>query len=210
MKKNILAVLALTFSVALFSCGKKDSSTTSNTDSKKDNTPVNTKTTEAPSNTSASASYYKVSSVTGSSAKNVSPNFTWDENGKKMSMNDLKGNVVLVNLWATWCGPCKKEIPDLSKISQEMKDKNVKILGVNVMQDAKSQTIGDFLKSNPIPYTILDGNDELVKAFADATKNEIEAVPTTFVVDKKGNIVETIVGMRDEASFKSVINKYNN
>lgn len=206
MKKNILIAFALVFSIALYSCGKKDSSTA---DNKTDNTPVPTKTNSDTKTTSA-ASYYTVSSVTGSSAKNVAPNFTWEENGKKMSMSDLKGNVVLVNLWATWCGPCKKEIPDLSKISQEMKDKNFKMIGVNVFQNPKSQPIGEFLASNPIPYTILDAGEDFVKAFSDATKSDIEAVPTTFVVDKKGNIVETIVGARDEATFKSTINKYMN
>lgn len=206
MRKNILIALALIFTIALSSCGKKDASTT--TETKKDNTPAPTKTTDTKTN--SAASYYTVSSVTGSSSKNVSPNFAWEENGKKMSMADLKGNVVLVNLWATWCGPCKKEIPDLSKISQDMKDKNIKIIGVNVFQNPKSQPIGEFLASNPIPYTILDAGEDFVKAFADATKSEVEAVPTTFVVDKKGNIVETIVGARDEASFKSTINKYLN
>lgn len=206
MKKNILIAFALVFSLALYSCGKKDEKVT---ETKKDNTPAPTLTTTGTTQTKA-ASYFTVSSVTGSTSKNVAPNFTWEENGKKMSMNDLKGNVVLVNLWATWCGPCKKEIPDLSKISQELKDKNFKMIGVNVFQNPKSQSIGDFLSSNPIPYTILDAGEDFVKAFSDATKSDIEAVPTTFVVDKKGNIVETIVGARDEATFKSTINKYLN
>lgn len=206
MKKNILIAFALVFSLALYSCGKKDEKVT---ETKKDNTPAPTQTTTGSTQTKA-ASYYTVSSVTGSTSKNVAPNFTWEENGKKMSMNDLKGNVVLVNLWATWCGPCKKEIPDLSRISQEMKDKNFKMIGVNVFQNPKSQSIGDFLNSNPIPYTILDAGEDFVKAFSEATKSDIEAVPTTFVIDKKGNIVETIVGARDEATFKSTINKYLN
>lgn len=207
MKKNILVAFALVLSVALYSCGKKDTTTT--TETKKDNTPAPTQTTTGSTETKA-ASFFPVSSVTGSSGKNVAPDFTWEENGKKMSMADLKGNVVLVNLWATWCGPCKKEIPDLAKISQEMKDKNFKMIGVNVFQNPKSQSIGDYLSSNPIPYTILDAGEDFVKAFSDATKSEIEAVPTTFVVDKKGNIVETIIGARDEATFKSTINKYLN
>jgi len=210
MKKNILVALALCFSLALYSCGKKDEKVTTETKKENTPTPTNTTTPSSDANTNTAASYYTVSSVTGSSTKNVSPNFTWEENGKKMSMADLKGNVVLVNLWATWCGPCKKEIPDLSKISQEMKDKNFKMIGVNVFQNPKSQAIGDYLKTNPIPYTILDAGDDFVKAFSDATKSEIEAVPTTFVIDKKGNIVETIVGARDEATFKSTINKYLN
>jgi len=207
MKKNILIALALVFTVALSSCGKKDGGET--TETKKDNSTVPTNKTPDTKTTTA-ASYYTVSSVTGSASKNAAPNFTWEENGKKMSMADLKGNVVLVNLWATWCGPCKKEIPDLAKISQDMKDKNFKMIGVNVFQNPKSQTIGDYLSANPIPYTILDAGDDFVKAFSEATKSDIEAVPTTFVVDKKGNIVETIVGARDEATFKTTINKYLN
>lgn len=205
MKKNILIAFALVLSIAVYSCGKKEEKVT---ETKKDNTPTPTQTTGTTQ--TKAASYYTVSSVTGSSSKNVAPNFTWDENGKKMSMADLKGNVVLVNLWATWCGPCKKEIPDLAKISQDMKDKNFKMIGVNVFQNPKSQSIGDFLSSNPIPYTILDAGEDFVKAFSDATKSDIEAVPTTFVVDKKGNIVETIVGARDEETFKTTINKYLN
>lgn len=208
MKKNILVVLALVLSIGLFSCGKKDEKVT--TENKKENTPVPTNNTQTTSNSDTKASYYTVSSVTNAASKNTAPNFTWDENGKKMSMADLKGNVVLVNLWATWCGPCKKEIPDLSKISQDMKDKNFKMIGVNVFQNPKSQSLGDFLKENKIPYTILDAGEDFVKAFSDATKNEIEAVPTTFIVDKKGNIVETIVGARDEETFKTTINKYLN
>lgn len=115
MKKNLLIVCVLALSVMLAACSKKDSSTTS-TDTKKESTSP-TPTTTTGTTTNASASYFKVSSVENASGKNVAPNFTWEENGKKMSMNDLKGNVVLVNLWATWCGPCKKEIPDLMKIS---------------------------------------------------------------------------------------------
>ncbi|MBS1514237.1 MAG: TlpA family protein disulfide reductase [Bacteroidetes bacterium] len=208
MRKNILIAFALVISIGLYSCGKKGDNTT--TENKKDNTPVPTNNTTPKTSSTSGASYYTVSSVTASTSKNTAPNFTWEENGKKMSMDDLKGNVVLVNLWATWCGPCKKEIPDLSKISQDLKDKNFKMIGVNIFQNPKSQSIGDFLKENPIPYTILDANEDFVKAFADATKNEIEAVPTTFIVDKKGNIVETIVGARDEASFTKTINKYLN
>lgn len=207
MKKNILIAFALVFSLALYSCGKKETTTT---ETKKDNTPTPTQTTTPTETKTSEASYFPVSSVTAAGSKNVAPNFTWEENGKKMSMADLKGNVVLVNLWATWCGPCKKEIPDLSKISQDMKGKNFKMIGVNVFQNPKSQTIGDYLSSNPIPYTILDAGEDFVKAFSDATKTDIEAVPTTFVVDKKGNIVETIVGARDEETFKTTINKYMN
>ncbi|MDQ3022593.1 MAG: redoxin family protein [Bacteroidota bacterium] len=153
---------------------------------------------------------YKVEKVEKLSGKKVAPNFTWDENGKKMSLKDLKGNVVLVNLWATWCGPCIKEMPDLSKISDELKGKNFKMLGMNVFQQEGSKKVEDFLKTHPVTYTILDGNQEIVDAFSEADGANIEAVPTTFIIDKNGKIAETIIGGRNKESFLKSINKYMN
>ncbi|MEO8209928.1 MAG: redoxin family protein [bacterium] len=153
---------------------------------------------------------YKIEKVEKLSGKKVAPNFTWDENGKKMSLKDLKGNVVLVNLWATWCGPCIKEMPDLSKISEELKDKDFKLLGMNVFQQEGSKKVEDFLKTNPVTYTVLDGNQEIVDAFSEADGANIEAVPTTFIIDKNGKIAETIIGGRNKESFLKSINKYMN
>ncbi|MDZ4712377.1 MAG: TlpA disulfide reductase family protein [bacterium] len=153
---------------------------------------------------------YKVEKVEKQNGKKVAPNFMWTENGKKMSLADLKGKVVLVNLWATWCGPCIKEMPDLSKISNELKDKNFRMLGLNVFQQETSKKVEDFLKTNPVSYTILDGNTELVDAFGEANGGNIEAVPTTFIIDKDGKIAETIVGGRSKEAFLTIINKYLN
>jgi thiol-disulfide isomerase/thioredoxin len=153
---------------------------------------------------------YKVEGVEKNSGKKVAPNFTWNENGKKMSLKDLKGNVVLVNLWATWCGPCVKEMPDLSKISDELKDKNFKLLGMNVFQQEGSKKVEDFLKTNPVSYVVLDGNQEIVDAFGEADGANIEAVPTTFIIDKDGKIAETIIGGRSKEAFLKTINKYMN
>ncbi|MBK8552384.1 MAG: TlpA family protein disulfide reductase [Ignavibacteria bacterium] len=153
---------------------------------------------------------YKVEKVEKLGGKKVAPNFTWTAGGKEMSLKDLKGNVVLVNLWATWCGPCIKEMPALSSISEELKDKKFTMLGLNVFQQDGSKKVGDFLKTNPVSYTILDGNQELVDAFSEATGSNIEAVPTTFIIDKDGKIAETIIGGRDKDSFLKAINKYMN
>ncbi len=153
---------------------------------------------------------YKINKVEKLSGKKVAPNFTWTENGKEMSLKDLKGNVVLVNLWATWCGPCIKEMPALSSISNDLKDKNFKMYGLNIFQQEKSKKVEDFLKTNPVSYTILDGNQEIVDAFGEADGTLIEAVPTTFIIDKNGKIAETIVGGRDKDSFLKIINKYLN
>lgn len=153
---------------------------------------------------------YKIESVEKLSGKKAAPNFTWDENGKKMSLKELKGNVVLVNMWATWCGPCIREMPDLSKISDELENKNFKLLGVNIFQQNGSKKVEDFLKTNPVTYVVLDGNQEVVDAFSEANGANIEAVPTTFIIDKNGKIAETIIGGRDKETFLKTINKYMN
>lgn len=206
-KIHIKIVLASFFiSSFLFGCNTKTSDVKDSdknvTDNKTDQT--NTKT----SNDNPTSNLFKVESVEKSTGKKIAPNFTWMENGKKMSLSDLKGKVVLINLWATWCGPCKKEIPDLSKVYLDMKDKNFEMIGLNIFQQEGAEKIEDFLKKTPIPYKILDGNEDVVKAFSEAEGKDIEAVPTTFIIDKEGKIVETIVGSRDRETFQKLVEKY--
>lgn len=153
---------------------------------------------------------YKIDKVEKLSGKKVAPNFTWNAAGKEMSLANLKGKVVLVNLWATWCGPCIKEMPALSSISEELKDEDFTMLGLNIFQQEGSKKVGDFLKTNPVTYTILDGNQEIVDAFSEANGSNIDAVPTTFIIDKNGKIAETIIGGRDKDTFLKIINKYMN
>jgi thiol-disulfide isomerase/thioredoxin len=202
MKKIQIAAF-LIVAILLFGCNKK----TETTDKPKE-TPKN-EIKKVEDNTGG-LKLYKMETVEASKEKNIAPNFTWTENGTKKSLNDLKGKVVLLNFWATWCGPCKKEMPDLSKISEELKDKNFQMIGLNVFQQASAPKIEDFLKANPVSYTTVDGNDELVQAFAKASGNDLSAVPTTFILDKNGKIVETVVGGRDKESFLKLINKHLN
>jgi len=202
-----LIVVVLISAFALIGCGKGKETTdkkqeTPKTEAK--NNPTETKTESAGS----LSNLFKITGVEKSAGKKIAPNFSWEENGKKTSLADLKGKVVLVNFWATWCGPCIKEMPALSAISQELKDKNFKMIGVNVFQQPTAKKIEEFLTTNPVSYTILDGNDEVVSAFAQADGKEMDAVPTTFILDKEGKIVETLVGGRDKASFLQLIEKY--
>lgn len=202
--KKLQLVVFLIAAVLLFGCNKK---TETVTDKQKETTKTETKKTD---DNSPALKLYKMESVEDSKEKNVAPNFTWTENGTKKSLHDLKGKVVLLNFWATWCGPCKKEMPDLSKISEELKDKNFQMIGLNVFQQASAPKIEDFLKANPISYITVDGNEDLVQAFAKASGNDMGAVPTTFILNKDGKIVETIVGGKDKDAFLKLINKYLN
>lgn len=210
---NHLKVISLLFVLSAFviACNKDIVDKQSNERQNEKKEVLNEKKTENKevSNTS-DVKLYKIEKVDKAAGKKSPPNFSWTENGKPNSLDDLKGNVVLVNLWATWCGPCIKEMPALSQISEELKDKNFKMLGMNVFQQEGSKKVEDFLKTNPVTYTILDGNQEVVDGFSEANGKPIDAVPTTFIIDKDGKIAETIVGGRDKETFLKVINKYLN
>jgi thiol-disulfide isomerase/thioredoxin len=201
--KKIQIIAFLIIAVLLFGCNKK----TENNDKTKEQPKTENKKVE---DNSGGLKLYKMESIEISKEKNVAPNFTWTENGTKKSLNDFKGKVVLLNFWATWCGPCKKEMPDLSKISEELKDKDFKMIGLNVFQQPSAPKIEDFLKTNALSYITVDGNDELVQAFAKASGNDMSAVPTTFILNKDGKIVETLVGGKEKEAFLKVINKYLN
>ena len=190
-------LLVVLISIALMSCSKKDEKTTSD-DKTKD-----TKKTEQ----TQPASFFKIT-ATDKAEKNVAPNFTWEENGKKVSLADFKGKTVLINLWATWCMPCKKEIPDLKEIATELKDKNFKMIGVTVFPQQGATSLEDYLKTNPINYTILEGNDEFVKNMEVAIGSQIDGIPTTIIVNGDGKVVENFTGGRNKAGFMESINKY--
>ena len=127
------------------------------------------------------------------------PLFSWtDENGKKITIDEFaQGGGVLVNFWATWCGPCRKEIPDLVSLDGEYKSQGVKILGISVDRDGDVMaTVSEFVNGNAIKYPIVVDNGELEKAFGG-----IRGIPTTFFVDKNGMITKRMIGLQSRATF---------
>jgi thiol-disulfide isomerase/thioredoxin len=203
---NFLFVVLL--SGFLAACSSNDKNTTTTTNNNTPNNTANNTQTQTQQNTKSSGgNIAAVSSVQPSTGKNVAPNFSWAVDGKTTSLNDLKGNVVFVNLWATWCGPCKAEMPDLSAISQELNGKNFKMLGVSVFEQ-QDNAVQTFIQKNPVAYQILTGNDDLVAAFSKAINKDINAIPMTLIIDKDGNIVEAIEGKRSKEDFLKLINKY--
>lgn len=197
MKKLTLIISLLIISLLIFSCNKAEDE---NKEISKEKTTKTEEKKEEPK------LYYSITSVEPTS-ENVLPNFSWDENGKTFSINDYKGKVLLINLWATWCGPCKKEIPDLMQISNDLKDKEFQMLGISVLErDEKS--LDNYLKTNPITYKILYGKDDFIKGIEKSIKKKVEAIPMTLIVDKKFKIVEVIVGTRSKEDFMKLINKY--
>ena len=148
----------------------------------------------------------KISSV-GNRQPGKAVNFTWNENGKDISFADFtKNKVVFLNFWATWCGPCKMEIPEIIELCKEMQPKGVVFLGVSLdrgkTDDQVFELITKFVSDKKINYTNFIGNEKISSAYGGIT-----SIPTTMIIDKEGNVIETIVGARNKAAFKASIEK---
>ena len=118
----------------------------------------------------------------------------------------LKGKVVLVNLWATWCGPCVKEFPHLVKLQKLYEKKGVKVVLISVDEPEDVQTaVRPFLQKQKVTFTtyIKSGDDE---SFIDAVGSGWRgAIPTTFIFDRSGEQVATLVGARELNAFEAAI-----
>lgn len=122
-------------------------------------------------------------------AGNYAPPFELkDVNGKKSSLSEYKGKVVLLNFWATWCEPCKSELPSLNNIYATLKDKGFVVLGVSV--DTSEKTVRNFIMDEKIVFPVLLDKDKDV--YFD--QYAIMGLPTSFLINRDGIIVEKIIG----------------
>jgi peroxiredoxin len=103
------------------------------------------------------------------------------KSGEQIALSDLKGQVVMLNFWATWCGPCRQEMPHLEALHQRYSDLGFTLLGVNVEED--SSGADKFLSGTPVTFPILfDPDSEVSQAY------EVVAMPSTVLVDRAGNM----------------------
>lgn len=110
--------------------------------------------------------------------------------GPPLRLNDFKGKVVFLNFWATWCPPCKEEMPSMERLYQRFKDQGFVVLAISIDAEG-AQVVTPFVKEHKLTYPIgLDPKMEL------ALKYEVRGLPTSFLVNKKGNLAALAVGPR--------------
>jgi len=201
--------LVLFIAILAFSCGKKDDTTTTQNvkpQTQQQAPQTNDQTTTPQKQDNTPGAFYVVKNIGTSAGEKQFVDFTWSENDKEIKLSDYKGKVILLNFWATWCPPCKKELPALSEISNDLKGKNFQMIGISV--DENPDALVNFLKSNALPYTILHENGGLLEKYMSVTGSSQNVIPQTFIIDKNGKVVENIVGSRSKDDFVSLINKY--
>ena len=140
------------------------------------------------------------------------PDFTLQSShGKNVRLNELRGEVIMLNFWATWCGPCRQEMPEMEKLYSKYKKAGFTVLAVNVENSDNQKTkdkIDEFIAQKQLSYPILYDNDkQLVTILEDTFLKKNMAMPTTVFIDRDGNTRFLHEGYKpgDEAKHKQFI-----
>jgi peroxiredoxin len=130
------------------------------------------------------------------------PDFTLQSlDGKNVQLSSYKGQAVLLNFWATWCGPCKIEMPWFVELQKEYGPQGLQIVGV-AMDDASTEDITKFVKEMGVNYTILLGKEAVGQEYGG-----VNVLPTTFFIDRDGKIVAREFGLQSRSLFVDNIKK---
>ena len=144
----------------------------------------------------------KAASVKPDKDRKTAPDFELkDVNGKAVRLSDYKGKVVLVDFWATWCGPCKIEIPWFVEFERKHKDQGFAVIGISMDEDGWS-TVKPFVTQLGVNYRVVIGNDRTADSYGG-----IEGLPTTFLIDRDGKIASVHAGLANKQDFEDAIDK---
>ena len=135
-------------------------------------------------------------------AGKVAPDFELKAiDGKSYKLADLRGKAVLLNFWATWCPPCKIEIPWFIELQRQYADQGLIVVGVAMDDDTnKQKVVSDFASQMKIDYPILLGTDQVADQYGG-----VDALPTTFFIGRDGKIVRRVMGLAGHSEFEEAI-----
>jgi peroxiredoxin len=119
-----------------------------------------------------------------------------DVDGRTVHLSDYKGKVVILDFWATWCGPCRMEIPWFIELQRQDKDRGLEVLGVS-MDDNGWADVKPFLSEMKVNYRVVIGDDKTAETYGG-----VESLPTTFLVDREGNIAVVHVGLANRKDIE--------
>src|SRR5258706_864366 len=148
----------------------------------------------------AYAKYDDVPRIAGNVKGKVAPEFELKTlDNKTVRLSDLKGKAVLVNFWATWCGPCKIEMPWFVDLQKQYGPQGLEIVGI-AMDDSDDKTISDFVKEMGVNYTILKGKESVGEAYGG-----VMGLPTTFFIGRDGKIIDQAAGLVSRSEIEQNI-----
>ncbi len=121
--------------------------------------------------------------------------------GRPVKLSDYRGKAVLLNFWATWCSPCKVEMPWFIELQKQYGPKGLQVLGI-AMDDSGKDEIAKFSQSMGVDYPVLLGKEAVGEAYGG-----VQYLPTTFYIDRQGRIVDRVFGLISESEIKQDIEK---
>jgi cytochrome c biogenesis protein CcmG/thiol:disulfide interchange protein DsbE len=141
-----------------------------------------------------------VAAVRPEKSRKAAPDFTLkDAKGATVKLSDYRGKVVLLNFWATWCGPCKIEIPWFVEFEKTYKDKGFAVLGVS-MDEEGWEVVHPYLEKAKVNYRMMIGDDTMAQQYGG-----VDSLPTSFLIDKEGRIASVHVGLVSKGNYQSEI-----